>query len=230
MSTIGEDTKFPLFHKRFASLRGDMTQEGFAKYLGVSRPTVGFYENGDRIPDALTLRQICQKCNVSSDWLLGLTDVRTTDMQRRAISQELGLSEFAMDALADCHKRDPANSITLTINTLIEHRFALGAISRYLYYDLDCEKNDGDIVWFRDIYRYISECRPASRDAVWGDSPPPVDFSLNLDALDNDMYKRLRFLEAQEQLQELQRQESRTERFGNRGAFFSSDTGEEGDT
>lgn len=69
-----EKQRFPIFAKRFNELRGDMSQDEFSKYLGISRPTVGFYENGARIPDALVLRQIAEKCNVSVDWLLGLSD------------------------------------------------------------------------------------------------------------------------------------------------------------
>jgi transcriptional regulator with XRE-family HTH domain len=74
--------RFPAFQKRFAELRvkHDMSQEEFAQFLNMSRPTIGFYENGDRIPDALTLKNISVKCGVSSDYLLGLSDVKTIDM------------------------------------------------------------------------------------------------------------------------------------------------------
>lgn len=56
-----------------------MSQDTFADFLGMSRPTVGFYENGDHLPDALTLSQIAKKCNVSADYLLGLSDAKTKD-------------------------------------------------------------------------------------------------------------------------------------------------------
>lgn len=72
-----EQKRFPTFSKRFSELRKDMTQGEFAEFLGISRPTVGFYENGTRIPDALVLRQISEKCQVSTDWLLGLSNFRT---------------------------------------------------------------------------------------------------------------------------------------------------------
>lgn len=74
-----EENRFPIFSKRFLMLRSirHQSQEEFAKFLGISRPTVGFYENGIRIPDALTLRQIAEKCNVSADWLIGLSNTST---------------------------------------------------------------------------------------------------------------------------------------------------------
>ena len=69
-----EHAKLPIFAERFHELREERAQAEFAEFLGISRPTVGFYENGSRLPDALTLRKIAEKCNVSADWLLGLTD------------------------------------------------------------------------------------------------------------------------------------------------------------
>lgn len=69
-----EKQRLPIFAKRFNELRRDMSQDEFSKHLGISRPTVGFYENGARIPDALVLRQIAERCNVSTDWLLGLSN------------------------------------------------------------------------------------------------------------------------------------------------------------
>jgi len=40
--------------------------------IGVARATVGFYESGERLPDALVLRKIAEACNVSADWVLGI--------------------------------------------------------------------------------------------------------------------------------------------------------------
>ena len=78
------DDRLPLFAERFAALRGDQSQEAFAQFLGISRPTVGFYESGARIPDALTLRRIAERCMVSTDYLLGLTDTKTPEGVRVA--------------------------------------------------------------------------------------------------------------------------------------------------
>ena len=48
--------RFPEFREAFLELMGDMTLEQFAKKLGMSRATVGFYAAGQRIPDALGLK------------------------------------------------------------------------------------------------------------------------------------------------------------------------------
>lgn len=94
------EQRFPEFQGRFNELRqGYKSQKEFAEFLGISRPTVGFYENGDRFPDALALKNIAKKCNVSADWLLGLTDVKTTDADLKAVCEYTGLSEMAIKTL-----------------------------------------------------------------------------------------------------------------------------------
>ena len=67
-------SRFPKFTERFRELQGSRSDTEFAQILGITRQTVGFYKNGDRIPDALTLRNIALLMNVPSDYLLGLTD------------------------------------------------------------------------------------------------------------------------------------------------------------
>ena len=69
------------FAERFAKLRMDlrMSQDKFADFLGISRPTVGFYENGKRQPDAFVLKQIAERCGVSADYLLGLPNAKPSE-------------------------------------------------------------------------------------------------------------------------------------------------------
>lgn len=87
--------KFPVFQQRFHELRGKLTQGEFAKKVGISRPSVGFYENGERVPDALVLAQISRECNVSTDWLLGLTNDKKGNPSGMAVEKYLGLEKEA---------------------------------------------------------------------------------------------------------------------------------------
>lgn len=91
-----EQRRFPVFAERFAQLRGDRTQGEFASILGLSRPTVGFYENGNRLPDAYMLRHIAVTCGVSADWLIGLTDAKSRDP---SAVESLGLTDDAIEAI-----------------------------------------------------------------------------------------------------------------------------------
>lgn len=95
-----EQKRMPIFAERFAQLRGEMTQGEFAEFLGISRPTVGFYENGTRLPDALLLRQIADKCKVSADWLLGKSDIKSTAPSLQAACELTGLPEDTILELA----------------------------------------------------------------------------------------------------------------------------------
>lgn len=76
--------RFPAFQAAFNELMGDMTLQEFADKLEMSRATVGFYSAGQRIPDALGIKTIAEKCNVSADWLLGLSDFQNKEEYREA--------------------------------------------------------------------------------------------------------------------------------------------------
>ena len=83
-----QNTRKPVFRDNLRELMGDLSVTDFAQKIGLSRQTVGFYLNGDRIPDCETLVQICSKCDVSADYLLGLTDIKTPNANVREIAEE----------------------------------------------------------------------------------------------------------------------------------------------
>ena len=59
------------------------TQEMLARKLGVSTPTVSKWEQGESDPNVKTLIRICRLYNVTSDFLLGLSDEDPLITQRR---------------------------------------------------------------------------------------------------------------------------------------------------
>lgn len=105
-----KNIRFPLFRERFLQLKGERTTVEFAQVLGMSRATVGFYESGQRIPDALGIKKICKTCGVSADWLLGISTVKTSDTTTQAICQATGLSEKAVEHLTLLNKVAEFNS------------------------------------------------------------------------------------------------------------------------
>ena len=96
-----DNVRFPIFRERFSQLRGDMKQDEFAEFLGFSRPTVALYESGKRVPDAVTLKTIAEKCGVSADWLLGLSDVKTNIIDLKNACEYTGLSPAAVEAIRE---------------------------------------------------------------------------------------------------------------------------------
>ena len=69
-----------MFAQRIKELRlkSDLTQKDLSDFLVVTPKTVSFYELGQRMPPANVLMKLCQKFNVSVDYLLGLTDIPYT--------------------------------------------------------------------------------------------------------------------------------------------------------
>ena len=93
-----------IFRERFNQLYIDSgkTIKDFASdMVGTSRQSVGYYLNGDRVPDSETLSHICKNCNVSADWLLGLSDVRTPEKNFKTACATFGLSEAAGKTLIE---------------------------------------------------------------------------------------------------------------------------------
>lgn len=45
------------------------TQDTFADFLGISKQNVSSYEMGRRKPSDAVIQLICEKCNVSEEWL-----------------------------------------------------------------------------------------------------------------------------------------------------------------
>lgn len=85
----------PLFKDRLKSLRKqkDMSQQELANIVKVSKQTISQYERGVRYPDFDNLLALCDTFNVSSDYLLGQSDVtmrylRETDLQRLSLSED----------------------------------------------------------------------------------------------------------------------------------------------
>lgn len=106
MNQLRPESRFPIFQDRFRQLQGEMTNTEFADFLGMTRQTVGFYLNGNRIPDIHGLRKIAEKCNVSADWLIGMSDVKNVDPNIKAICQYTGLKEETILALHEMGKTE----------------------------------------------------------------------------------------------------------------------------
>ena len=159
-----KNVRFPIFRERFLQLKGDKTTVEFAQNLGMSRATVGFYEAGERIPDALGVEKICRVCNVSADWLLGLSAAKTMNITTQAMCQETGLSEKAVEKIQNISRS--GDNLTEALTFLIEHRELL----RLLYCIRDL--NNPEIFKLDDragldyIYRVVHDLQSPKIDAI----------------------------------------------------------------
>lgn len=83
------------FQKRIQDVinQNHLSTKKFALAVGVSEQTVCNYKKGKSVPDINTLRIISEKYDVSSDYLLGLTDTVSPDSSVRSICEILDLEE-----------------------------------------------------------------------------------------------------------------------------------------
>lgn len=58
----------------------NLTQDAFAKRLGIKRNTVGNYETGNRVPSDQSIFSMCREFNVSEEWLRNGTGEMFNDM------------------------------------------------------------------------------------------------------------------------------------------------------
>lgn len=71
MSTLGQRIKELRTNKK-------MTQEDLGKILGVTKVSISGYENGTREPDSQALGVIAKHFNVSTDYLLGISNSKNS--------------------------------------------------------------------------------------------------------------------------------------------------------
>lgn len=90
-----------LFSERLSQLRieNELKREDVAKVLNCSVSAIGNYENGNRTPDFDGLIILAELFNTTTDYLLGLSDVKATDKDINFICKFTGLSEQAIKIL-----------------------------------------------------------------------------------------------------------------------------------
>lgn len=96
------DYKDP-FPVRFRKLieKKSTTLDSLAAEFHTTRQTVSNWQNGATVPDAISICEIAKFFGVTTDYLLGLTDVKTVETDLRAVSEYTGLSEDALRTLQD---------------------------------------------------------------------------------------------------------------------------------
>lgn len=90
------------FAERLKTLRenaGKKRQE-VADSLGITRASLEYYEKGKRKPDIEVLAKVAKYYGVSTDYLLGLSVVPSTDKDIQFVCDYTGLSESAVNMLA----------------------------------------------------------------------------------------------------------------------------------
>ena len=72
-------------------------QQKIADLLGVTRQSLSLYEKGERTINVEALGKLAEFFNVSADYLLGLSDVKSTEQDMKTACAVTGLSEKAIN-------------------------------------------------------------------------------------------------------------------------------------
>ena len=81
-----------------------MNQSTLADYIGVTRQAVSAYSLGISLPDIEKFEKIADFFDVSTEYLLGRTEVKRANITVQAISDTLQLSEAAIDKIHGLQK------------------------------------------------------------------------------------------------------------------------------
>lgn len=95
-----------VFGKRLKELRKEhgYTIEQFADMVGISKSTLGYYENDKRMPDIEILARIANVLNVNADYLIGRTNTTAQKGKMKTVCEFTGLSDSAAEFLAQLVK------------------------------------------------------------------------------------------------------------------------------
>ena len=87
---------------KYARDKIGVSQEEFARRLGISRASLTLYENGRRVPDISVLKKIHNETKVSLYFLLGISDVESDSYI--GANETTGLSQKSIEALCDSER------------------------------------------------------------------------------------------------------------------------------
>lgn len=135
-----KNTCVEVFGKRLKELRkaNGYTIEQFAEAVGISKSTVGYYENNNRMPDIEILSRIADVLNVSADYLIGKTNTTATKGKTKTVCDFTGLSDTAAEYLAELVKNKRFDRIAV-----INHLFS-ELKQDYAFYCHE-ENDDGEL-------------------------------------------------------------------------------------
>lgn len=92
-----------IFSVRLKMLRQahGLTIEEFANKVGISKSSVGYYENQNRVPDILVAGRMAEVLKVSTDYLIGRSTLFPDDLLRNTVSNELSKISSSLKRIVD---------------------------------------------------------------------------------------------------------------------------------
>lgn len=136
--------------------------------LNISYSSISKYERGDQQPSYETLMKMADYFDVTTDYLIGYTNIRTKNIETKTIAEKTGLTLRSIDILSGYQnnaQRSPEDAFDTTPATATIYLSALNQIlssdvleniAHYLYLQLNYFYDD-DTYQDEDYYKHISE-------------------------------------------------------------------------
>jgi transcriptional regulator with XRE-family HTH domain len=138
----------------------------FAERYNFDYQTLRSIESGHLTINTATLKWFAETLKVSSDYLLGLTDIQTPNVKDREITDKYGLEEKPLETLSELVIMTPNsdNKVLVTLNAILEHHNLTLKIFCFVYDVLfgDSENIDHSVIC---IYKDGKVASPFRLDA-----------------------------------------------------------------
>ena len=157
-----KNTCVEVFGKRLKELRkaNGYTIEQFADMVGISKSTLGYYENDKRMPDIKILSRIADTLNVNADYLIGRTNTTAQKGKMKTVCEFTGLSDSAAEYLAQLVKNKDYEKLSV-INHLFDE--LTEDYDFYSYETQNGEETASSVLGA--LFLYFEKC--SGTDSVW---------------------------------------------------------------
>ena len=126
----GYDSQFPT---RLRKLLEKTTQGELAEACNVARQSVAQWKDGKTKPDIYYLGKIADFFNVSTDYLLGRSDVQSAEIDNIAINKKIGLDEKSIEMLTNIKCSKYHDFTIFVLNYSIIYPEILRLLTNYLF-------------------------------------------------------------------------------------------------
>ena len=157
-----KNTCVEVFGKRLRELRkaNGYTIEQFADMVGISKSTLGYYENDKRMPDIEILARIADTLNVNADYLIGRTNTTAKKGKMKTVCEFTGLSDCAVEYLSELVKNKDYAKLSI-INHLFDE--LTEDYDFYSYETQNGEESASSVLGA--LFLYFERC--SDMDSVW---------------------------------------------------------------
>ena len=175
---MDNDKKFVDYDSVFATrLRALMesnktTQKELAEIVGTTRQAISQYADGSVQPNVEKLYKMASYFKVSSDWLIGMNDIKSPDLDSIGVHEITGLSDGAIEILRAFRDDDTKKPIIPTLNFLLEQEAEYPEPFPYSYeYDFTTDELNAIIQQHgkKEGKKIIDKMLKEAEEAYWKD-------------------------------------------------------------